>query len=200
MSWELRSYSQRSNMRKLLFTLPLLLLSAGFILITETFDNLSQISEAVLPDMSATTGLSLVTDSQGGKRGELAENGKAFFYDSLPSSLSYELELEEGGRCSLRPGTRTKPSDGYFIAIFDTSSNPLGSPTPIQLTAGTRYEILLTFGLDGSGQPEDDLYWRPVGTSTWSHQDIDVPSANRNGLWQVQENNKSWMDNIELCP
>ncbi len=187
-------------MRKFILAIPLLLLSAGFVLITENFDNLSTISDAVLPDMSATTGLSLVSDSQGGQRGELAEDGEAFFADSLPASLSYELELEQGGRCALRPGTRTKPTYGYTIAIFDTANNPQGSPAPIQLTAGTRYEILLTFGLDNSGQPQDDLYWRPVGSSTWNHQDIDVPLSYRSGLWEVQETNKSWMDDIELCP
>ncbi len=187
-------------MRKILLTLPLLLLSAGFVLITETFDNLSDINNAALPDMSVTTGLSLVADSQGGKRGELAEDGQAFFHDSLPASLSFELELESGGRCSLRPGTRTGPQPSYVIAVFDTSSNPQGNPTPIQLAAGTRYEIFMTFGLDGSGQPQDDLYWRVAGTTTWNHRDIDVPLSERSGLWEVQETNKSWMDNIELCP
>ncbi|GEM_PF-5355415 len=186
-------------MRTIFFALPLLLLSAGFVLITENFDNLTNINNAVLPDMSVTTGLSLVADTQGGQRGELAENGEAFFSESLPASLNFELELDEGGRCSLRPGQRLGPKT-YKIAIFDTSSNPTGSPTPIQLTAGTRYEILLTFSLDASGQPQDDLYWRPVGGSTWSHRDIDVPLNQRSGLWLVQETNKSWMDNIELCP
>ncbi len=194
------SLTKELHMRKLLLALPLLLLSAGFVLITENFDNLSTISDAVLPDMGVTTGLSLVTDSQGGQRGELAEDGEAFFNDSLPASLSYELELEQGGRCALKPGARKGPIPSYTIAIFDTASNPQGSPTPIQLTAGTRYEILLTFGLDSSGQPQDDLYWRPVGDPTWNHQDIDVPLSNRSGLWEVQETNKSWMDEIELCP